>query len=189
MFTAAKQMETSDSDLIAAVLDRDRKATAEFVERYSNCIYSYVRYRLVPRADMVDDVVQDVFLAAWRALPEFRAESSLQEWLLGIARHKVEDYYRKRLREPEALTDSNEDENEPAVDTPIDELLDRERAAQKASTVLGELTEIYALVLLWRYWEQRSTEEIAAATGKTQKGVERTLARARAEFKRRWNDA
>lgn len=190
MVNAPKKIETNEFDLIAAVLDRDRKATAEFVERYANCVYSYVRHRLIPRTDMVEDVVQDVFLAAWRGLAEFRAESSLREWLLGIARHKVEDYYRKRLRDPLALADFPEDDpTEPVMGAHIDELLDRERRAQKASSVLRELSEIHALVLLWRYWEKRSTQEIATASGKSQKGVERTLARARAEFKRRWNDA
>jgi DNA-directed RNA polymerase specialized sigma24 family protein len=40
--------------------------------------------------------------------------------------------------------------------------------------------------LLWRYWEQRSAREMAAAIGATEKSVERTLARARATFKELW---
>jgi DNA-directed RNA polymerase specialized sigma24 family protein len=39
---------------------------------------------------------------------------------------------------------------------------------------------------LWRYWEQRSTRDIAVAIGTTEKGVERRLARARARFKELW---
>jgi DNA-directed RNA polymerase specialized sigma24 family protein len=48
------------------------------------------------------------------------------------------------------------------------------------------MPEAYSLILLWRYWEQRSTQEIAAQTGRTEKAVERMLARAREQFKRRW---
>jgi DNA-binding GntR family transcriptional regulator len=48
--------------LVAAVLQRDRKAAAEFVERYADRVYSYVSRRRAPRSDLVDDVVQDVFL-------------------------------------------------------------------------------------------------------------------------------
>jgi DNA-directed RNA polymerase specialized sigma24 family protein len=48
------------------------------------------------------------------------------------------------------------------------------------------MPERYALMLLWRYWEQRSTRDIALAIGATEKSVERTLARARARFKELW---
>jgi DNA-directed RNA polymerase specialized sigma24 family protein len=43
------------------------------------------------------------------------------------------------------------------------------------------------MVLLWRYWERRSAAEMAAATGRTEKAIERLLARARGQFRRRWN--
>ena len=62
MVMVTTAIETNERDLIAAVLRKDRKATAEFVSRYADKIYSYVRYRLIPRGDMVDDLVQDVFL-------------------------------------------------------------------------------------------------------------------------------
>ena len=88
-----------DSTLVAAVLRRDRKATAEFLSLHADPVYTYVRNRLIPRTDLVEDVFQDVFLAAWKGLAAFRGASSLRSWLLGIARHKVEDYYRLKLRE------------------------------------------------------------------------------------------
>jgi RNA polymerase sigma-70 factor, ECF subfamily len=82
-----------------AVLHKDRKATAEFVERFADGVYRYPRARLLPRPDPADDLFQETFLAAWEHLAEYRGESPLESWLLGIARHKVEDYYRSRLRE------------------------------------------------------------------------------------------
>jgi RNA polymerase sigma-70 factor, ECF subfamily len=73
-------------------------------------VYRYVRHRLIPRIDAVDDLVQEVFLAAWHDLGTFRGESSLKAWLLSIARHKVEDYYRRRIREPEVLAPLDADD-------------------------------------------------------------------------------
>jgi len=52
--------------------------------------------------------------------------------------------------------------------------------------VIARLPERYGLILLWRYWEQRSTRDIAQAVGVTEKSVERMLARARARFKQLW---
>jgi RNA polymerase sigma-70 factor (ECF subfamily) len=52
--------------------------------------------------------------------------------------------------------------------------------------MLARLPERYGLILLWRYWEQRSTREMATAIGATEKSVERMLARARARFRELW---
>ncbi len=189
MVSVSTEIATNERDLIDAVLRRDRKATAEFVSRYTDKIYSYVKHRLIPRGDMVDDLVQEVFVASLGGLKHFRGDSGVEDWMLGIARKKVGDYYRSRLREPLALDDSPEtSQPELAIEPYIDELLDRERMQEKASLVLREMPEIYSMVLLWRYWENKSAQEMAAESGKSVKAIERTLARARAEFKQRWNN-
>jgi RNA polymerase sigma-70 factor (ECF subfamily) len=179
---------TAERELIASVLRKDRKAAARLVAGHIDAVYGYARSRLAPRADLVDDIVQDVFLAALNGLATFQAQSSLRTWLLGIARHKVEDIYRQRLRASLPLDDLNEAGEEPASDAmPVDERIDRTRARLKARRILEQMPERYGLVLLWRYWEQRSAREMAAAIGTTEKSVERTLARARARFKELWS--
>src|SRR5262249_46949550 len=92
-----------DVALVTAVLQRDRKATAEFVNTCTDAVYSFIRRRLSPRHDLVDDLVQEVFIAAWESLNSFRGTSPLRAWLLGIARHKVEDYYRRLLQSVQPL--------------------------------------------------------------------------------------
>jgi RNA polymerase sigma-70 factor (ECF subfamily) len=157
------------------------------VAEHADAVYGFARSRLAPRADLVDDVVQEVFLAALHGLNTFQGHSSLRTWLLGIARHKIEDVYRHRLRASLPLDDLNSADDEPLSDAlPIDEQIDRARAADRARRVLEQLPEHYGLLLSWRYWEQRSTREMAAAIGATEKSVERTLARARASFKELW---
>jgi RNA polymerase sigma-70 factor (ECF subfamily) len=180
-------VSSDELQLVAAILRKDRKATAQFVSRYADAIYGYVNHRLAPRADLVEDIVQDVFLAALASLATFHGTSSLRTWLLGIARHKVEDHYRRRLRAPESL---DEEGTDASTDDPLpDEALDRERAREKTQRVLQQLQEAYRVVLLWRYWENRTVREIAEATGKTEKAVERLLARARARFRSLWEKA
>lgn len=180
--------ETDERALVASVLRRDRKAAARLVAAHIDAVYGYARSRLAPRADLVDDIVQDVFLAALNGLAAFQAQSSLRTWLLGIARHKIEDVYRQRLRASLPLDDLHEAGAEPpSGDVPVDERIDRTRARLKARRILERMPERYGLMLLWRYWEQRSAREMAAAIGTTEKSVERTLARARARFKELWS--
>ncbi len=181
------QLASEERILLDAVLRKDRKATAEFVSRYADPIYGYVSQRLAPRADLVEDLVQEVFLVALQKLDTFAGKSSVLGWLLGIARHKVEDLYRARLREPESFSDLEDSSPSGPVDLPeFDALIDKGRAQEKTQRILARLPEAYGLVLLWRYWEEHSTKEMAAQTGRTEKAMERLLARARAQFRRLW---
>jgi RNA polymerase sigma-70 factor (ECF subfamily) len=192
---APRQPETSvepfaadagERELVASVLRNDRKAAAALVAAHIDAVYAYARHRLTPRADLVDDVVQDVFLAALKGLVTFQGQSSLRTWLIAIARHKIEDVYRQRLRMPEPLdVDSIKEESIAETATPDDQF-DAERRREKARQILARMPERYGLMLLWRYWEHRSTRDMAAAIGTTEKSVERTLARARTQFKELW---
>ena len=175
--------------LVAGILRKDRKATAEFVDRLADPLRAYLRLRLAPRTDLVDDLVQEVFLASLKGLPSFAGRSSLKVWLLGIARHKVEDHYRTVLRRPEKALDLDDDAGSTPVEYPrFDDMMDTARLREKTRRVLSRLPEAYAYALLWRYWEKRSVKEIAAQTDRTEKAGERLLARARERFKRLWEE-
>ena len=153
----------------------------------ARAVKKYVHFRLAPRADHADDVVQDVFLAAWENLRAYRGSSSLQSWLLGIARNKVRDYYRARLREPNLLETDKENSGAKIASPQIDDHLDKERARNKIRKVLNELPEKYRVILIWRYWNEFPVKAIAMRIGKTEKATERMLARARDEFRLVWD--
>lgn len=176
-----------DRCLAAAVLRKDRKATAEFVGTYADTVYAYVRRRLLPRTDDVDDVVQNVFLAALESLAGFRGTSSLRSWILGVARHKVEDHYRERLRDAKLTPLDDQSDDAPALMPQHDQHLDRARLEDRIRQVLAGLPEAYRIALLWRYWEKRSAREMAVQTGRTEKAIERLLARAREQFQQGWD--
>ena len=176
-----------DLELVAGVLRKDRKATAEFVARYTDTLYRYVRSRLTPRYEEVEDLVQEVFVTAWQSLGQYRGAGSLQAWVVGIARHKVEDYYRDRLRTPESIEDADLEPNKSSSVPEVHQSLEQDQLRKSTQRVLASLPEQYRLVLLWRYWDKASAREMALKTGKTEKAIERLLARARAEFRERWN--
>jgi RNA polymerase sigma-70 factor (ECF subfamily) len=188
--SSAAQAGTPSPDeeaLVAAVVRKDRKATAEFVERFADPVHAYVRHRLAPRADLVEDLVQDVFLAALKGLPSFAGRSSLKTWLIGIARHKVEDFYRAQLRRAETPSDLDDDSGVIPLKMPeLDEEMDDAKRRAKTRRVLSRLPGPYGYALIWRYWENRSVKAIATETGRTEKAGERLLARARTQFKRLW---
>jgi RNA polymerase sigma-70 factor (ECF subfamily) len=172
--------------LVRAVLAKERKATAQFVELCTDSVYGFVRRRVMPRAELVEDLMQDILVAAWQALPNFRQEASLRSWVLGIARHKVEDYYRKRICQTD-LPEDDDGSQELAVLPAFEHQLDSAAQQDRVQKTLGDLPEIYALALMWRYRDEKSAREMAELTGKTEKAMERLLARARESFRGRWN--
>jgi RNA polymerase sigma-70 factor (ECF subfamily) len=156
------------------------------VAQYADTVYSFIEHRLQPNVSQAEDLTQEVFLAALRSIDAYRGFSSLRQWLLGIARNKVQDYYRQRVREM-AVEDTNAAEL--TVDHNLAGEVDGERQRQRTLEVLRRMREDYSALLRWRYWEGKSTAEIAALTGRTQKGVERALARARNQFSGLWREA
>jgi RNA polymerase sigma-70 factor (ECF subfamily) len=179
----------ADRSLIDGLHAADRKAMGHFVELHADAVYAFVLHRL-DRRERVDDLVQEVFLAAWRALPKFRGESEVRTWLLGIARHKIGDYYRSRLRDL-TVADGVDEENPPPglkLVPRLDEKLDRQKRSDRVRHVLSQLPDLYRAVLIWRYWDQRSLAEMAEITGHTEKAIERLLDRARRLFRKWWVD-
>ncbi len=174
-----------EAELVSAIHARDRKATALFVAKYADGLFAYLRRRLEPRTDLAEDLLQEVFVTAFESIEKLQDPSALRAWLYGIARHKVEDHYRWVLRDAPA----DRKDQTPAVDADFERILDDERLEHRISWVMDGLDADYRAVLYWRYWEQRSCREMAVQLDRTEKAVERLLARARVQFKRRWNEA
>lgn len=180
--TVAPDILERDRALADAVYRKDRKATAEFVQQHADSLYAYLLARVRPNVADAEDLTQEVFLAACRSIGDYRAAASLKAWLFGIARHKVEDYYRARMRD----TSLEEEKANASGSVEFDSALHTHQLQEEIVTTLDRLPEQYRLLLKWRYWDQESTGDIAAVLGRTPKAVERMLARARERFRHEW---
>lgn len=178
---------TEEQRLVSGVLAKDRKATAEFVSLCADWIYPFVRHRLVPRVELVEDLMQEIMFTAWQALPSFRGEANLRSWVMGIARHKLEDHYRRKIREIE-VPEEDDSPLELATAPNIEHVLNIAERQKRVQETLAALPEGYALALIWQYRDEKSVREMAQLAGKTEKAMERLLARARESFKKRWNN-
>ena len=88
----------------------DPASLAVFVRGTQAAVWRFCAHQVDPSA--ADDLTQETFLRALRALGGFRAESSAQTWLLGVARHVCLDELRRRGRGP-ALVALDEDDAGP----------------------------------------------------------------------------
>jgi RNA polymerase sigma factor (sigma-70 family) len=93
----------TDSELIARVVAADdRGAFGELVQRHQSAVRQFLRHLTRGDAALADDLAQETFVQAWRALARFRGEASFSSWLLGIA-HNYWRNSRRRQREHSPL--------------------------------------------------------------------------------------
>ena len=93
--------EISDEQLVKDYVQGDLQAFETLYARYVRIVYKRVRY-VVADTD-VEDVTQEVFIAALRSLGTFRGEARFSTWLRTLTNHKVAEYYRKRSRKKETM--------------------------------------------------------------------------------------
>ena len=105
---------TGDRELAARCLAGDREAFEGLYRQHANRLYNLV-YRMAGRSE-ADDLLQDVFLQAFRKLGTYRADSSLGTWLYRLATNLCLDHLRSRQGRMAGMTDSlDEEDAAPAV--------------------------------------------------------------------------
>jgi len=167
-------MSDKDTDqvLVARVQAGDRGAFDLLVSKYHRKVLRLIS-RLVRDPAEVEDIAQETFIKAYRALPQFRAESAFYTWLYRIAVNTAKNYLSASNRRPIPMSDlmraDDEDDSpsaifEPSVDvhTPDSVLLSREIAKTVEQAMEALPADLRTAVTL-REIEGLSYEEIAAA--------------------------
>ncbi|MGE0870990.1 MAG: RNA polymerase sigma factor [Kofleriaceae bacterium] len=94
--------QLGDEALLAACATGDRSACALLFERYVTSVHRFIARMRGSDADVVDDLVQATFLAAFQGAPRFRGTNA-RSWLYGIAANTVRNYARREIRRKRAL--------------------------------------------------------------------------------------
>jgi RNA polymerase sigma-70 factor (ECF subfamily) len=159
--------ELPDQVLIEQAQQGDDAAVAALYRRYVRAITRYVAYRVSDDA-LVEDLTAEVFLRMVEGLPGYQVTGvPFEAWLYRIAAARVADYYRARQRHPEeALTETMHSGHTPAeIRLQESEELDELRAA------LAQLSEEHQTILILRFVERKSHDEVAAIMGKSARAV------------------
>lgn len=145
-------------------------------------VYGYLLHRCGHRP-VAEDLTAETFLAAVQALRERPAIAPTTGWLIGIARHKLVDHWRRAGRERRGLRAVAAHCEEPAEDQ-WDVHLDRMLARQ----VLAALGPHHRAALTLRYLDGLTVAQVAEHLGRTLHATEALLVRARAAFRRGYQD-
>jgi RNA polymerase sigma-70 factor (ECF subfamily) len=159
-----EQTIAGDSELVEAARGGDRSAFGRLYQNYGRMIHGILLAR-VPPAE-VDDLVQEVFLQAFRHLSRLREAAAFGGWLAAIARNRARDHFRKSRPA---------DELPATLLAPGDTASDAEAAA--ALVTIRGLPEAYRETLILRLVEGMTGPEIATRTGLTPGSVRVNLHR------------
>jgi len=180
-------MERTEAELIAAVLKGDSASFEPLVEKYSPRVFATAR-RYAHRESEVEDIVQEVWLKAFKKLDGFRGEAPFEHWLMRMAVRTCYDFLRGHQR--------NRESSFSELSGPESEWLDRfvtapETASESAEAarllvgrVLERLSPPTRLIITLLEIEDRSVKEISKLTGWSVPLVKVRAFRARAEMRK-----
>ncbi len=168
MSSHTKYSEQLDEDLVLRVQQGDKSAFDFLVIKYQHKIIQLVN-RYVKDPSEAQDVAQEAFIKAYRALGNFRGDSAFYTWLYRIAINTAKNYLVSRSRRSSDyqvdIQDAEALENAPqlqGMDTPERLLLNQE-IIDTIKTAIDKLPEEMRTAIMLREFEGMSYEEIAEA--------------------------
>ncbi len=181
----------TDEDLVRRVQQGDASAFDELVLRYQDRIYT-VCLRQLGERPLAEEVAQDVFLSAYRALGNFRGDSKLSTWLFRIAINQCKNkrlYNRRRAHGRHESLEGDPDPDRPArqfahPDRGPDAGVHRSEAERVLAEALQELEPDYRAIIVLRDIEDLAYDDIAELLGIARGTVKSRLHRARSQLAR-----
>lgn len=134
----------------------------KIVREESEKLYWHLR-RMVSSHEDADDLLQEVFLKVWTALPSFRGDSSVSTWVWRIATNEALNFLRREKVRAALRFTSIDAELERKV--LADPYFNGTQAERNLSRAVVRLPEKQRQVFIMRYWDDLSYEEISAITG------------------------
>jgi len=144
-------------------------------------VYGYLLTRCHQRS-VAEDLTAETFLAAVDALRRDRVLTMTAPWLIGVARHKLVDHWRRQSREERSLRAVGDDVR---AEDPWDAHLD----AVRTRDTLDDLAPQHRAALTLRYLDDLPVPEVAAHLERSLHATEALLVRARTAFRRAYEEA
>ncbi len=170
---------SSESEIIRRIVEGEKQLFAVIVDRYKSKVYGIIRSMGLNHQDS-QDIAQEAFVKVYRSLANYRDEGHFSAWLYRIVVHAVKDLQRRnRVRSA-----SNEGPPEPSHQHTPEQLVLQKEMQREIYRQLQELPLNYRLVLLLKYTNDLTYEEICEITGLNADQVRNAMHRGRKSLKK-----
>ena len=183
-FLRAPPVESSDAELIHSSLQGNQKSFGQLIQRHEPAILRMV-YRQLRQREEAEDVVQQVFLQAYRYLGNFRGDSKFFTWIYTIALNLVRNHVRQRkIRRTDSLDTPVNTENIHARQWPDpapspDAIAHHRSELDRVRVAVENLQEIHRVIFAAHYFQHLSLKDIAGRIDRPVGTVKVYLHRAR----------
>ena len=176
--------ELTDEQLVGETL-KNTQAYAFLVERYEEKLLRYIIRISTNTREDAEDVLQDVFLSAYKNLNDFDQELKFSSWIYRIAHNKVIGHFRKVTARPKTTTYEGDSQllNILASEEDVARNLERKYTATEVRRLLDTLDEQYREVLVLKFLEEKDYKEISDILEKPMGTVATLISRAKKQFK------
>lgn len=155
-----------DAQLVARSLRQDHEAFGQLIDRHASAIVN-LAYRMVGNRAEAEDLAQEAFLAAFKALSTFRADSKFSTWLYRIASNKCKDWLRAKrpgMGQQDVDIDEVLDIHVAEEQTP-ERLLSQQQIALELEQAIQRLPPLYREAFVLKHVEGLSYEEMEEILG------------------------
>jgi RNA polymerase sigma-70 factor (ECF subfamily) len=174
--------ETIDDEHIVKQFNRgDESVFDSIVEQYSSDIAALAS-RLLGWSGEVEDVTQDIFLAAFLGLKKFRCDSSIKTWLFTITVNKCRSYRYKRMLHRRRIKQASDIAVSASAGTADQETMETE-TFERIRRAVEALPAKYREPLVLKYLQELPTEQISRILGISKNALQVRLNRARARLR------
>jgi len=172
----------AERELIKQCIAGERKAQERFYRTHCRPVAANL-YRVLGDQRDLDDLVQEVFVIAFRGLPKFRQEARLSTWLYRICVNVALGRIRSKTRRPPPIlkADPTAGDTRTSPESPLT-LMEREESKLRVYRLLDKLAPKKRMVLYLREIEGHDLKEIAYLVGANAVTVRTRLFYARKEF-------
>ena len=173
----------TDIEIIGAVLNGNQQAYAQIVERYQNYVYTLV-LRYVKSREDAEEVAQDIFIKAYKALADFKGASKFSTWLYTITTTTCISFLRKKKLETHSLDNEKVMEAAENRDSGMNaNQIEQKSKVTMVNNAINLLSPDDAEIITLFYKGEQTLEEIAQVLGIEANAVKVRLHRARTRLK------
>ncbi len=159
--------------IVQQVLSGKTKKFENIIDYYKNRLYGYIFKQLRNKEDS-EDVLQEVFLKVYRSLDKYDTEQNFTSWIITITRNTIIDHFRKTKPKNELIYDLD------IIDMKTPEkVVIADAFSESLDEMINQLPEKYRVLIILKYFEELSYEEISEQLGIQVKKIRWQLHQAR----------
>ena len=153
----------SDTDLIAKCIAGEVEVYQVLVDRYSSRIVN-VAYMMIGDRHEAEDVAQDAFIRAYKALPKFQHKAKFSSWLYQIALNLCKDFLKSKARSIKKMDDEKLQALEKRMEGSVSQVLLAAELSEGIRDVIYGLPELYREVFVLRHLQGVDYDDVAEIT-------------------------